>query len=113
MDEKDLIIIFATAPKHETALHIARQLVDRKLVACVNIIEGITSVYRWEARICEDKEVLMKIKTRSEKIEQVKEMINQLHPYAVPEIIAIPTASVAEPYRKWVFDSTTCASFSL
>ena len=105
--EKDLIIIFATVPNKEIALQISRQLVDKKLVACVNIFPGVTSVYRWEGRICEDNELLLKMKTRTEKMEQVKELVNKLHPYSVPEIIAIPTASVAEPYRKWVFDSTT------
>lgn len=96
------LVVLCTCPDHETALRIAEALVDRKQAACVNVLPGLTSVYEWEGtRQCE-QEVLAIIKTREEAFAAVEETIRTLHPYELPEIIAVPLAKGFAPYLDWI-----------
>jgi periplasmic divalent cation tolerance protein len=102
----ELMIVLMTAPSEDVAQRIARTLVDDKLAACVNIVPGLRSIYRWEDKTCDDAEVLCLIKTRRVLFDPLSERIRSLHPYEVPEIVAIHAARVSEPYMAWLLAST-------
>jgi periplasmic divalent cation tolerance protein len=102
----DAIMILSTVPDAEKAGEIARALVEEHLVACVNIVPGLRSIYRWEGKLADEAEVLCIIKTARDRFDQVAARIRQMHPYSVPEIIALPIVKGFEPYLEWVRKST-------
>jgi periplasmic divalent cation tolerance protein len=102
----DSIVILSTAPDADKAAEIAKALVEEHLVACVNIIPGLRSIYRWEGKIADEAEVLCIIKTARDRFDQVAARIKSLHPYSVPEVIALPIVKGFEPYLEWVRKST-------
>jgi periplasmic divalent cation tolerance protein len=102
----DAIVILSTVPNEEKAAEIARALVEDHLVACVNIVPGLRSIFRWEGKLSDDAEVLCIIKTARDRFDQVAARIKQLHPYSVPEVIALPVVKGFEPYLEWVRKST-------
>jgi periplasmic divalent cation tolerance protein len=97
----------APGPGHEP-LHarIARALVQEKLAACVNVIPGATSYYEWQGTFCEDQETLLVIKTTAARVTALCEALVALHPYEVPEVIALPVAAGHVPYLAWVLRQT-------
>nr|VFK15749.1 MAG: divalent cation tolerance protein [Candidatus Kentron sp. LPFa] len=95
-------VVFCTCPNHDVAQEIAGALVEARLAACVNIVPGIQSVYRWQGKIEKDDELLLVIKTRQERIPELQRMIRQRHPDEVPEIIALPIASGSPAYLAWL-----------
>ena len=100
------IVILATAMNTEEANKIAKKLVDDKLVACVNMVENVSSVFRWEGKVDEAKEVLMILKSRKDLFEKIAETIKSLHSYSVPEIIALPIIDGNQDYLNWIKEST-------
>ncbi len=100
--EKAFITVFCTVPNQEDAIRIARTLVEEKLAACCNIVPGLTSLYFWKGEICQDPELLLIIKTMESAFDALKERIRQLHPYDVPEIIALPIIKGHQAYLNWV-----------
>jgi periplasmic divalent cation tolerance protein len=102
-EEPDAVrAVLVTAPDAEVAEHLARTLVDERLAACVNLIPGIRSFYRWEGRVQVDDEVLLVIKTRGDRCEALTERVRSLHPYDLPEVLALPAAGGSVPYLEWV-----------
>ena len=99
------ITIFVTAPPDKAA-DLARTLVQEQLVACANIISGVRSIYAWEGNISDDGESLMMMKTRASLLEAVRHRVIQLHPYNVPEVIALSIIDGHAPYLQWISDST-------
>ena len=95
-------LMLCTCPDRETGQRLAESLVEERLAACVNLVPGLTSVYRWEGRVQQDSEVLLLIKTVEARVEPLSERLRQLHPYEVPEIIALPIASGLTDYLNWV-----------
>ena len=95
-----------TAPDAEVAGRIASTLVDERLVACVNILPGLRSIYRWQDKRCDEVEVLCLMKTRLDLFSTLRDRIAALHPYQGPEIIALPLAAGSAPYLDWVRQST-------
>jgi periplasmic divalent cation tolerance protein len=95
-------VIICTVPNEETAAKISRTLVTEKLAACCNIIPGLRSIYRWKSEICDDAEYLLVIKTRAEVYERLEKRIQELHPYEVPEILALTVNQGLSNYLKWV-----------
>ena len=91
-------VVFITASSQEEAQRIARTLVEERLAACVNILPGIRSVYRWKGQIHEDPEVLLTAKTAGQMLDPLIQRVKQLHSYEVPEIIALPILAGAEDY---------------
>jgi periplasmic divalent cation tolerance protein len=98
----DYCVVFVTVSSETEAKTIARALVEERLAACVNIIPGLTSIYRWEEKICEDRELLLVIKTKVEKVAALRDRIVHLHSYAVPEVIALPIAEGSARYLEWL-----------
>jgi len=103
---KQFTVMFCTAPQGETAKKIADHLVNNKFAACVNIIPGIQSIYTWKGSVCSENESLLFIKTKKVLIEKVKIEILSMHPYEVPEIIAVDIQDGLEEYLKWISNST-------
>ena len=100
------IVVLCTCPDESGALDIARILVKEGLAACVNRIGPATSVYRWEGRVCEQSEQLLVIKTTAARYEAVEMRLRALHPYEIPEIIAIPVVAGSSQYLAWLATAT-------
>jgi periplasmic divalent cation tolerance protein len=101
----DKILVLTTAGSNEEARKIGRALVDRLLAACVNIIPQIGSIYRWEGEIEEAEEWLLIIKTTGAAFERVRDAINELHSYEVPECISVSIENGSLAYLNWVGES--------
>lgn len=95
-------VAFSTAPDAETAARIARALVEERLAACVNLVAGVRSIYRWQGVVEDQTEVLLVIKTRAERIDALASRLRALHPYELPELVALPVAAGLGPYLDWV-----------
>ncbi|XP_045104911.1 protein CutA homolog isoform X1 [Portunus trituberculatus] len=93
---------FVTAPSQEVAKKIAGGLVKNKLAACVNIIPGVVSVYEWKEEINEDPEVIMMIKTRTSRLEELTKYVRENHPYDVCEVISSKIDQGNPPYLDWI-----------
>jgi periplasmic divalent cation tolerance protein len=98
-------ILLVTVPDHETALRLSRMLVGEKLAACVNVVPGITSVYRWQGRVEEDGEELLIVKTTEDRISGALEAVSRDHPYDVPEGLVLTVERGLEAYLEWVQES--------
>ena len=101
------IVVFVTAKDKAEGQKIADKLIDDKIAACVNILEGVTSLFWWEGKIDQAREVLLIIKTRKILFNKLKKVVKAAHSYAVPEIIALPIINGNVDYLKWIKDSTT------
>ncbi len=104
--DTNAIIVFITAPNESDATVIARALVEARLAACVNIVNNVRSIFTWEGNIEDDSEVLMTVKTRRVLFNSLTDKVKELHPYDVPEIIALPIVDGSEDYIRWIEDST-------
>ena len=102
----DIIVIYCTVPSKKLAKDITKVIMKHKLAACVSMIENVKSVFSWDGDICEEKEILMMIKTRRNNYGKVKLVIEDLHSYSVPEIIALPIVDCSEDYLKWLVKET-------
>ncbi len=100
-------LILSTSPNVEIAEQIAQALVTDKLAACVNILPEIKSIYTWQGKIASEQEVQLIIKTKVEMFTAVSDKITQLHPYDVPEIIALDITQGYQPYLHWIDESLT------
>lgn len=100
------LIVLSTVQRAEDAERIARALVERGLAACVNIVPGVTSVYRWKGRVQAETERLLLIKTRAQRFEAVREALVTLHPYELPEVVALPLEAGHGPYLAWLDEAT-------
>ena len=105
-DASQAVVLLSTAPKEEEAARIARTLVEERLVACVNVVPGVRSFYRWEGKVQDDPELLMVIKTAPDRQEAVVQRIQELHSYDCPEAIAFPLIGGSEAYLGWVQEVT-------
>lgn len=99
--------VHITAPDREQAATLARALVDERLAACVNIVGGVRSVYRWEGQVQEEDEVLCLVKTRPELLSALSARVATLHPYQVPEILAFEVMDGSSAYLEWLEASTS------
>jgi len=95
------ILVFSTTDTPELAQKIASALVSSDEAACVNIIPGIRSIYRWEGKLCNESECLLIIKSTTEKFNAINARIHALHTYQVPEVIAIPITAGDPTYLQW------------
>lgn len=101
----DILVLFATFPDADKAAEIARILVDEQLVACVNLVPQIRSIYRWQGAIEDSSETLALLKTTRARYDALAARLVALHPYSVPELLALPLAYGHAPYLAWVRES--------
>ncbi len=105
-NQGEFALVLVTTGSQEEGQQIARALVDSGLAACVNIVPGLRSIYRWQGRIWDEGEFLLLIKTRMSLFERVEGKVKEVHSYEVPEIIAIPIVQGSETYLTWLREST-------
>lgn len=95
-------VVLSTAPSLEEGRRIARELVERRLVACVNLVPGVESVYRWDDKVESAAEVLLVMKTLAQKADAVAAAVREIHGYEVPELIVLPIIGGLETYLNWI-----------
>ena len=102
----DAIVVLITASSREEADRIARRLVEDRLAACVNIVPQVRSLFVWEGKLSQEDEVLLVVKSRLARFQQLATAVKRLHSYRVPEIIALPVVMGSADYLRWVSEST-------
>ncbi len=95
-------IVLCTVPDAATGEQLAQSLVEAKLAACVNLLPAVTSIYRWQGKLQKDVECLLFIKTRRDRFASLCETLRELHPYELPEIIAVPLIDGLPAYLSWL-----------
>lgn len=100
------ILIITNLPDRASAIGLAHRLIDERLAACVNVLADCTSIYRWQGENETVSEVPVLIKTLAEHYAQLEQLIKSIHPYELPEIIAVPISSGLPAYLKWIADET-------
>jgi len=102
---EEILLVISTFPDPETARRIAQQLVTEKLAACANITAPVQSIYHWQGRVENAQETMVFFKTTAERFPQLTTELQELHPYDVPEIVALQIADGAPAYLRWVAES--------
>jgi periplasmic divalent cation tolerance protein len=105
LESAKYITVLVTCPV-DKAPDLAGELVKARLAACVNIINGVRSIYTWKGELCDDAEALLVVKSRAELFKALRARVVELHPYDVPEVIALPIAAGHAPYLDWLEEST-------
>jgi periplasmic divalent cation tolerance protein len=98
----DIRVILTTVGDESQAIDIAQELVSRHLAACVNIVPAVRSIYRWKGKVWNDEELLLVIKTRQDRIEELHESLKKLHSYELPELLALSVAEGGERVLDWI-----------
>lgn len=98
----DLLVVVTSLPNLEAATALARALVEANLAACVQMSEGLYSVYRWEGKVCEEQEILLSAKTIAHRWDEICAFIKESHPYDLPEILAFSPKQYEQQYGDWV-----------
>ncbi len=102
----DALVVLVTTPTPERAAEIARAVVEERLAACGNVVPGVRSVYRWEGRVQEEAEALLVLKTTRARFEALRDRLLALHPYGVPEVLALPVEAGSQRYLDWIARET-------
>ena len=102
----DALVVLVTTPSPERAAEIARALVEERLAACGNVVPGLRSIYRWEGKVQDDAEALLVLKTTRARFEALRDRVLALHPYEVPEVLALPVAAGSARYLAWIAAET-------
>lgn len=103
----EMLLVFTTFANEEDAARVVRTLVEERRIACGNLLPGARSLYRWQGRIADEREVVALLKTRGQDWEALVSRLHQLHPYGTPECIAVPLSAVAPKYLAWLEASLT------
>jgi periplasmic divalent cation tolerance protein len=98
----DTVVVLVTAPSAEKAADIARALVEERLAACGNVVPSVRSIYRWEGKLQDEAEALLVLKTTRARFAALRDRVLALHPYQVPEVLALPVEAGSESYLAWV-----------
>ena len=105
-NEDTTLLVLTNLPDRDAAIKLASELVARRLAACVNVLSGCTSVYRWKGAVEQANEVPVLMKTRAARYSEIESAIRELHPYELPEIIAVPVERGLSEYLEWVAEET-------
>ena len=110
MGKGEALLVMTTVGRGGDAARISRLLVEEHLAACVSVVGGMRSTYRWEGRVVEEGEVLLLIKTTPARLEVLRERLLAEHPYDVPELLVLDAGDVPEPYARWLEESVIPSS---
>lgn len=102
----EALVVLCSVGSADDAERLARELVERRLAACVNVLPGVLSIYRWKGRVERDDERLLIIKTRRPRLAEVQAALVALHPYELPEVLALPIEAGYGPYLEWLIEAT-------
>ena len=106
MPDDAVSVVLASVPDAGVGRRLARALLTERLIACANVVPGVTSLYRWEGEVREDDECLLVMKTRSALVPRLVARIPELHPYELPEVLALRVDEGLPAYCRWVTDET-------
>jgi periplasmic divalent cation tolerance protein len=109
MPHTDAIVVLTTVATNDEAVQLVRSLLERRIIACGTIMPAARSLYRWEGKIADESEVVVLLKTRSARIESLEVAFAELHPYKVPELLALPVQAGTQKYLAWISGETTLA----
>lgn len=109
MPHTDAIVVLTTVASDDEAVTLVRELLDRRLIACGTLFAGARSLYRWNGRVADEPEVVVMLKTRSARLNSLRAAFAELHPYKVPELLALPVDGGLEKYLEWINGETTLA----
>ena len=101
------VVVLTTLASVDEAVTLVRALLDRRLIACGNILPGGRSIYRWEGKVADEQEVIVLLKTRASRVEALEMAFGELHPYKVPELLALPVSAGLHKYLEWIDDETS------
>ncbi|GIU23646.1 divalent-cation tolerance protein CutA [Shewanella sp. MBTL60-007] len=104
--QNEFLLVITTSPSQEQAKTLAHELVKAKLAACVQISQAVTSVYEWQGQVCEEQEFTLHIKCLALHYDAVEQLLSKLHPYDVPELIALPVTQGLPAYFDWIKETT-------
>jgi periplasmic divalent cation tolerance protein len=107
MSDDDVRVVLTTLPDAEAGERLARTLVEERLAACVNLLPGVRSIYRWQGQLEEAGEVLLVVKTRADRCAALAARIQALHPYELPEVLELAASGGSEAYLDWVRRETS------
>lgn len=107
---REHIVAVTTIGGEEEAVRLARALLERRLVACVNILDSVRSLYRWKGAVEDDREHLLFMKTRGDRYPALESALEELHPYDVPELIVLPIERGSSSYLSWIDENVTTDS---
>jgi periplasmic divalent cation tolerance protein len=105
----DAVVVMTTVATADEAVALVRALLERRLVACGTVLPAARSLYRWEGKVADEHEVVVLLKTRATRVESLGAAFRELHPYKVPELLALPVAAGTEKYLGWIASETTLA----
>jgi periplasmic divalent cation tolerance protein len=100
------LLVLVTVPTAEKAVELARTLVTERLAACGNVVPGLRSIYRWDGAVQDEREALLLLKTTAGRFEQLRDRVLALHPYQVPEVVALPIEAGSRAYLDWIAAET-------
>lgn len=104
--EPEVHVVLVTAPDAESGQSLAHALVQEQLAACVNLVSGVKSTYRWEGNVQTDEEVLLLVKTTWNRLDALIHRVQEMHPYDLPEVLALPVTTGLKGYLAWVSHET-------
>jgi periplasmic divalent cation tolerance protein len=109
MPHTDAIVVLTTVASDDEAVKLVRALLERRLIACGTLFPGARSMYRWQGKVADESEVVIMLKTRSARLDSLRTAFGELHPYKVPELLAIPVEGGLDKYLEWINGETTLA----
>src|SRR5437867_10438966 len=109
MPHTDAMIVFTTVASDEEGVRFVRALLERRLIACGTLLPGARSLYRWQGKVADEREVVIMLKTRSARLDSLRAAFGDLHPYKVPELLALSVEGGTEKYLEWINGETTLA----
>ncbi len=109
MPHTDAVVVMTTIATEEEGVRLVRTLLERRLIACGTLFPGARTLYRWQGKTADEREVVLMLKTRSGRFDSLRAAIEELHPYKVPELLALPVEAGMEKYLEWINGETTLA----
>lgn len=107
MDPEPIVLVFTAVPDLNVGERLVKDLVDERVIACGSVLGEMTSIYRWGGEVRREGERLVILKTRRERVPELFARVTELHPYEVPELVALRAEAVAEAYARWLREETT------
>ncbi len=107
MPHTDAIVVLTTVSNDDEAITLVKALLERRLIACGTLVPGARSLYRWQGKIADEQETFLMLKTRSARLEPLQAAFKELHPYKVPELLALAVDTGLEKYLDWINGETS------
>ena len=107
MPHTDALVVLTTVASEDEAVRLVRALLDRRIIACGTLLPGARSLYRWQGKTADEREVIVMLKTRSGCVDALKTAFTELHPYKVPELLVLSVDSGLEKYIEWINGETS------